>query len=210
MASPPVKPTSRFLNKKMSSSLHAHPYKTWMSLGLLGAMVGFTLLGNHAQYTVLPPDIGLITGLILVLVFLLFHGVSCRERLARLRDEFHPGVVTPYWIVLIMDVGVVCIGCAATWSAVCFFNAILETEPPREQRVEIVSRHPSHSTRFGSDTVHLAHAAFEDRTLSIPVSRQDWARLSIGQCLVVHMHMGYFHWVWIEQEAWRESVSCQN
>jgi hypothetical protein len=167
-------------------------------------------LGNHAQYTVLPPSITLIMGLAVVLVFLLFHGVSCRQRLAMLRDEFNPNSVTPYWIVLIMDVAVVCMGCAAIWSGMCFFNATLETEPPSEQKVEIVSQHPSHSTRIGSNTVHLAHAAFETRTLSIPVSRQDWARLPIGQCLVVHMHIGYFHWVWIEQEAWRLSVSCRH
>ncbi len=198
----------RFLNKKMSPSLEPHPFKTWMSLCFLGVTVGFTLLGNHAQYTVLPPSGGLIMGLMVGLVFLLIHGVSCRQRLARLREEFNHIELTPYWLELIMDVGVVCMGCAATWSGLCFFNAILETEPPSEERVEIVSQHPSRSPRFGSDTVHLAHAAFDARTLSVPVSRQDWVRLPIGQCLVVHMHSGFFHWVWIEQEAWRSSVSC--
>jgi len=176
----------------------------------MGATLGFTLLGNSGQYTVLPPNVELIMGHMVVLMFLLFHGVSCRQRWARLRDEFNPGAVTPYWIVLIMDVGVVCMGCAAIWSGMCFFNAIFETEPPSEQRVEIVSQHPSRSPRFGSDTLHLAHAAFESRTLSVPVSRQDWGRLPIGQCLVVHMHIGYFHWVWIEQEAWRSSASCHH
>jgi hypothetical protein len=186
--------------------INLYPFKTWASLLLLGVAIGFTAQGNHAQYTLAPQAIPLIFGV----VFLLLHFFTCRQRAWMQRDDFNPSRPMPYWIVLLMDVGLVCLMGAATWSGLCYFNAQLDTEPAMEQTVEIVSKHPNQSPRYGRDTVQVAHTAFNARVLTLPLSPPVFARLDIGQCLSVQMHAGYFRWVWIEPDALGKAVSCRH
>jgi hypothetical protein len=196
----------RLFSRKKELYINLYPFKTWTSLLLLGVTIGFTTQGNHAQYTLAPQAIFLIFGV----VFLQLHLFTCWQRASMQRDAFNPSRPTPYWNLLLMDVGLVCLMGAATWSGLCFFNAQLDTEPAMEQTVEIVSKHPNRSPRYGRDTVHVAHAAFNARVITLPLSPAVFGRLEIGQCLSVQMHAGYFRWVWIEPDALGSSVSCRN
>jgi hypothetical protein len=167
--------------------------------------VGFAIEGNHAQYTSTPQALFLILGW----VFAVLHLMSLKLREASQSDAFSSITVTPYWITLIMDVGLTCFLGAASWGGLAYFNAQLDTAVVQEQGMKIVGLQPVHSHRYGSDMVRLGLAELATREMSIPVSHQVFERLELGQCYTARVHAGYFHWVWIERPQFMIPVACE-